>query len=92
VREEVGHWLPKCSGLLTPVGSDETFQAKILFAVHFLVSGSKSDEGNDRALKIKIGGRDRCICPRNQLLVSAARSLLEFFFFFEEIKRESPLI
>jgi hypothetical protein len=35
--EEVGHWLPKCSGLLTPVGSDEPFQAKILFAVHFII-------------------------------------------------------
>jgi hypothetical protein len=31
--EEVGHWLPKCSGLLTPVGSDEPFQAKIIFSV-----------------------------------------------------------
>jgi hypothetical protein len=28
--EEVGHWLPRCSGLLTPVGSDEPFQAKNL--------------------------------------------------------------
>jgi hypothetical protein len=28
--EEVGHWLPQCSGLLTPVGSDEPFQAKNL--------------------------------------------------------------
>jgi hypothetical protein len=29
--EEVGHWLPQRSGLLTPVGSDEPFQAKNLF-------------------------------------------------------------
>ena len=31
--EEVGHWLPQSSGLLTPLGSDEPFQAKISFFV-----------------------------------------------------------
>jgi hypothetical protein len=31
---EVGHWLPQSSGLLTPLGSDEPFQAKNLFLCH----------------------------------------------------------
>jgi hypothetical protein len=48
--EEVGHWLPRCSGLLTPVGSDEPFQAKNLSPCDFFFSQKMASSNNNISL------------------------------------------
>jgi len=52
VSEEVGHWLPQSSGLLTPMGSDEPFQAKISFSVICIMKSQETTDNLSHPLTV----------------------------------------